>query len=109
VGGQRNPLSDHEDKIVDFAIWKQIPVDLRIACVPEIVAGLGGGKASSERADPAVETGDGALNDPTQTGLEFSEWHLDAGSDPVSIGADSGVWRRSPRVRQKLCAPERRR
>jgi hypothetical protein len=36
------------------------------------------------------------------TGLEFAEWHLD-GSDPVSIGADSGVWRRalrSPRVRQ---------
>ena len=28
-----------------------------MACVPEIVAGLAGGKASSERADPAVETG----------------------------------------------------
>jgi len=63
-GGQRNPLSDHEDKIVDFAIWKQIPVDLRIACVPEIVAGLAGGKASSERADPAVETGDGCAQRP---------------------------------------------
>jgi len=27
VGGQRNPLSDQEDKIVDFAIWKAVPVD----------------------------------------------------------------------------------
>ena len=44
--------------------------------MPEIVAGLAGGKASSERADPAVETGDGALSDPPQTGLEFAEWHL---------------------------------
>ena len=70
-GGQRNPLSDHEDKIVDFAIWKQIPVDLRIACVPEIFAGLVGGKASSERADPAIERGDGALSDPTQTAFSL--------------------------------------
>jgi hypothetical protein len=45
--------------------------------VPEIVAGLAGGEASSERADPAVEMGKGALSDPTQTGLEFAEWHLD--------------------------------
>ena len=56
--------------------------------MPEIVAGLAGGKASSERADPAVETGDGALSDPTQTGLEFAEWHFRWGSDPVSIGAE---------------------
>ena len=56
--------------------------------MPEIVAGLAGGKASSERADPAVETGDGALSDTTQTGLEFAEWHFRWGSDPVSIGAE---------------------
>ena len=56
----------------------QIPVDFTHspACL-EIVAGLAGGKASSERPDPAVETGDGALDDPTQTGREFAEWHLD--------------------------------
>jgi hypothetical protein len=45
--------------------------------VPEIVAGLAVGKAASERADPAVETGTVALSDPTQTGREFAEWHLD--------------------------------
>jgi len=57
--------------------------------VPEIVAG---GKASSERTDPGGrEVGDAALSDPTQTGREFAEWHLDGGSDPVSMGADSGV------------------
>jgi hypothetical protein len=76
VGGQRNPLSDHKDKTVDFCHLEQIPSILRIAW-PEIVAGLAGGKASSERADPAVETGDGALSDPTQPGLEFAERHLD--------------------------------
>jgi hypothetical protein len=27
VGGQRNPLSDHKDKIVDFCHLEQIPVD----------------------------------------------------------------------------------
>jgi hypothetical protein len=27
VGGQRNPLSDHKDKIVDFCQLEQIPVD----------------------------------------------------------------------------------
>jgi hypothetical protein len=32
-----------------FAIWKQIPVDLRIACVPD---------------DPAVEMGDGWAQRP---------------------------------------------
>jgi hypothetical protein len=109
VGGQRNPLSDHKDKIVDFCHLEQIPSILRIACVPEIVAGLAGGKASSERADPAVETGDGALSDPTQPGLEFAELASRWGSDPVSIGADSEVWRRalrSPRVRQELCESE---
>jgi len=41
---------------------------LRIACVPEIVAGLAGGKASSERPDPAIERGDGALSDCSRRG-----------------------------------------
>jgi hypothetical protein len=60
--------------------------------VPEIVAGLAGGKASSERADPAVERGtvrSATLRRQALSLLNGISW----GSDPVSIGADSGVCR----------------
>jgi hypothetical protein len=52
VGGQRNPLSYQQDKIVDFYHLKADSGDFTHSCAPEIVAGLAGGKASSERADP---------------------------------------------------------
>jgi hypothetical protein len=75
--------------------------------VPEIVAGLAGGKASSERADPAVETG--TVRSATLRRQALSLLNGISIGFPVSIGADSGVWRRalrSPRERQELCAPE---
>jgi hypothetical protein len=72
-GRQRNPLSYQQDKIVDFYHLKADSGDFTHSCAPEIVAGLAGGRASSERADPAVETGDGALSDHTETGREFAE------------------------------------
>jgi hypothetical protein len=50
--GQRNPLSYQQDKIVDFYHLKADSGDSTHSCAPQIVAGLAGGKASSERADP---------------------------------------------------------
>ena len=43
----------------------------------EVIAGFAGGEASSERVDPAIETGNGSLGQFPQQRLEFAEWHLD--------------------------------
>jgi hypothetical protein len=44
-----------------------------------------GGKASSERADPAVETENSSLSELTQTRLGFTESHFD-GNQVRDIG-----------------------
>ena len=77
--------------------------------MPEILAGLAGGKASSERADPAIERG-GTVGSATLRRQAMTLLNgISMGFGPVSMGADSGVWCRAVRsasLAQELCVPE---
>jgi hypothetical protein len=49
--------------------------------MPEVIVGFSGAESSSERADPAAQTGNSSLGELAQQCLEFAEGHFDDDED----------------------------